>query len=183
AQATPSSPSSPTGAAATSRNSSTRSSCARRTCPCRSGWTGTRLGSELLFQGPLQPLEELAHTTPEHTREPATRERSPERVRYDRQAIGIAQYEAGRAGLHSRPGDGEHRALPWSSAGSTHLEVPAQETGCLGREPNDLVGRLSIELEVELGLRFAVVPVRMGPELGSSKPSPGEGQIGRASCR
>src|SRR5690606_32902612 len=43
----------------------------------------------------------------------------------------------------------------------------AQEAGRLRRKTHDLVGRLSIELEVKFGFRPAVVPVRPRPEFRS----------------
>src|SRR5688572_23980964 len=52
--------------------------------------------------------------------------------------------------------------------------MPGQELRRRVRKPDYLVGRLPVVLEVELGLRTAVLPVGEGLELGTAEWSPRE---------
>src|SRR5437868_13626996 len=49
------------------------------------------------------------------------------------------------------------------------LEVLSKEGSRLRGDSDDLVRRLAVELEVELGLRAPVLPVREGLELGATE--------------
>src|SRR6185295_7255916 len=61
-----------------------------------------------------------------------------------------------------------------ASASAIALEEAIEEARGGGRDADDLVGRLAVELEVELGLRPAVVPVREALQLASAQASRGE---------
>ena len=73
----------------------------------------------------------------------------------------------------SAPMSGDSRLSQPGRRPGAALEEPGEERRRRRREADDLVRRLAIELEVELGLGPAVVPVGLRPELGPSQAPPG----------
>src|SRR4051812_21567910 len=59
------------------------------------------------------------------------------------------------------------RRRGWNTGAVAFSTTPSEEGGRLARDADDLVGRLAVELEVELRLGTAIAPLRVWLELAS----------------